>query len=774
MAQIDEIIGKENIQQFIDLDAKINKVTESYISLLKVVKETKADIGSTDSWTKLKTAQEETTAQTKKLGEAEKDTAKIEKEQAAAVAALEKQRQSAYATMAKQEAKERELTAAINMEVKSIKDAETQNKALMEAKKKLNLTTEEGKKKNEQYNQTLNKNTEFIRKNSDAATQQRMNIGNYKSAMEGLPGPIGQGTAAIGRMGAAMKMLIANPIILFISALVMGLKLLYDSFKSTDEGADKLEQTTGALAAGWKVITDRVGQVISGNMKLGESFSGVRDEITQTAATAANYAAAMDKINERNTLYISDQAKLKKEESELTRVYKDATLTTEDRISAYERVLDIETELMTFKKSQAAEVYRAELVNAAMVQQGSKFTIDQIKEFIEMDAARAEQLKETDPQWKAFWNANQDNIQRLENSYAALTNTETEYYDQTAKKFGAMTKFKQQLIDESIKASLEAQIKTAEATAAQIERDKQIAARAADEKLIITEMSAKGAQQIELDIHAETLELREQMDNDFVEREIENLERAKEEKIAIAQESARALQEIGNMAFDAAAANIQAELDKNAKAKEYELQLAGDNKGAIAVINEKYAEKEKQLKIKAAKQSKAQALFNAIIGTAMATVNGFMSVPFLPVGLAMGILAGVLGTLQIGLIASQPIPQFFKGTDSAPDGLISVGEKGQELIQTRSGKTLLARNRTLLSGMKGATIYSNQETEAILKAGRGGFDTKELRDTLTENNRQLIKTIRDKRELHIQAPKGSRITERKGEYFTHYWNRKLS
>jgi hypothetical protein len=140
----------------------------------------------------------------------------------------------------------------------------------------------------------------------------------------------------------------------------------------------------------------------------------------------------------------------------------------------------------------------------------------------------------------------------------------------------------------------------------------------------------------------------------------------------------------------------------------------------------------------------------------------------------MGILAGVLGTLQIGLIAAQPIPQFFKGTDSAPDGLISVGEKGQELIQTRSGKTLLARNRTLLSGMKGATIYSNQETEAILKAGRGGYDSRELRETLTENNRQLIKTIKDKREIHIQAPKGSRITERKGEYYTNYWSRKLS
>jgi hypothetical protein len=257
------------------------------------------------------------------------------------------------------------------------------------------------------------------------------------------------------------------------------------------------------------------------------------------------------------------------------------------------------------------------------------------------------------------------------------------------------------------------------------------------------------------------------------ERRVAAAETRKQQEIDIAMQTAAALQEIGNMVFEQAAANIQAEMDKNAKAKEYDLQMAGDNKVKIAAINEKYAEKEKQLKIKAAKQSKAQALFNAIIGTAMATVNGFMSVPFLPVGLAMGILAGVLGTLQIGLIASQPIPQFWKGTDSAPDGVISVAERGEELIKTRSGKTLLATKPTLLSGMKGATIYSNQDTETLLKYRNAGYDSRELRDTLERNNDKLIKTIRDKKEIHLTPPPGTRITSRQGAYFTNYWTRKL-
>jgi len=269
-------------------------------------------------------------------------------------------------------------------------------------------------------------------------------------------------------------------------------------------------------------------------------------------------------------------------------------------------------------------------------------------------------------------------------------------------------------------------------------------------------------------------------DDELHQKKLEQIEEEKQKKIEaeeqkkqIALASLQSLQEAGNLLFQNSIDNINNELADNEKAKEYELQLAGDNAAKKTAIEKKYAEEERKLKTKAAKQNKAAALFNAIIGTAMATINGFMSVPFLPVGLAMGILAGVLGTLQIGLIASQPIPQFWKGTESAPDGLISVAESGEELIKTRSGKTLLATKPTLLSGMEGARIYSNPETEALLKYRNVGYDSSELRQTLRDNNKELIKTIRDKREIYITPPQGSRIQARQGDYFTNYWTRKL-
>jgi len=66
-------------------------------------------------------------------------------------------------------------------------------------------------------------------------------------------------------------------------------------------------------------------------------------------------------------------------------------------------------------------------------------------------------------------------------------------------------------------------------------------------------------------------------------------------------------------------------------------------------IEKKFADKKKQLEIKAAKREKRMALFQAIIGTAQGIAKALPNIP-------LSILAGVLGAAQIAAIASQPIP----------------------------------------------------------------------------------------------------------------------
>ena len=78
------------------------------------------------------------------------------------------------------------LSEALNNEAKTMAEAAAQNRVLRKAAKELDLTMEGAQDTLTQYNDKINKNTEFIRANSDAATKQKMNIGNYKSVLNGL------------------------------------------------------------------------------------------------------------------------------------------------------------------------------------------------------------------------------------------------------------------------------------------------------------------------------------------------------------------------------------------------------------------------------------------------------------------------------------------------------------------------------------------------------------------------------------------------------------
>ena len=81
---------------------------------------------------------------------------------------------------------EQQVINVLNVEAKTMAEAAEQNRILRAAAKQLDLTNAENIKTLQIYNQQIEKNTEFIRKNSDAATQQKMNIGNYNSVWKGL------------------------------------------------------------------------------------------------------------------------------------------------------------------------------------------------------------------------------------------------------------------------------------------------------------------------------------------------------------------------------------------------------------------------------------------------------------------------------------------------------------------------------------------------------------------------------------------------------------
>lgn len=766
MAQLDDIVSKQQIDNVIEIDKAINALFGSYTKLSDAVGKNNAAAGKVNSYQELNAVMKETADQAKKLGEAEKQSEKIAKDQAAAIASLEKQRQAAYATMAKQEAKEKEMAAAINMEVKSIKDAELQNKALTEAKKKLNLTTEEGKKKNEQYNQAINKNTEFIRQNADAATKQRMNIGNYKSALEGMPGALGKVGNSMTGLDRVMKIIAAtNPFTLILVAVTALISILAKLWSSTDSGGTKMKALFEGFKAVFDVLIRSVADFVGGLVKIfsgkfkegaeqmGNAFKGIGEQMQNAAKAAHDYEMAMDNIQDLHKSFISDEAKLRREIAELEFIAQDQTKTMAEREAALKSALSKEQELVDFRKTEAVKSYDLLIAKVAAM---SGNTEEFVRGLIDMNAQQVQALRETSPEVGKFYDLYEDEIEKLEESFASVQKVEQDYFEQNKRNISKLTGFQEQYRKQQEEAA---------------KKQAEIDAVAADRLFTISTVTALDADQVITDNHIAQLELREQADIDFTEREIERTEAIKEAKMKAANEYLNAASAYGTQLFDINQMLIDAEVTKMEQAKAYELQLAGDNAAKREEIEKKYDKEATKLKQKQARQDKAQALFTAIIKTAQAVLAGLAYGP--PLGYVFAALNAVLGAVQVGIIASQPIPQFFKGTESAPDGVISVAEKGQELIKTRSGKVLLATQPTLLSGMKGAQIYSNPETELLLKHRNVGYDSPELRRTLEKNNRDLIRTIENKREIHITPPKGSRISERTGNYYKNYWTRKL-
>lgn len=81
---------------------------------------------------------------------------------------------------------------AIKNNAKSIEQANQQNKELISTRNQLDASTADGAKAIELINKKLDQNNTFIKDNSSALEKQKQNVGNYKSALEGVDSILSQ------------------------------------------------------------------------------------------------------------------------------------------------------------------------------------------------------------------------------------------------------------------------------------------------------------------------------------------------------------------------------------------------------------------------------------------------------------------------------------------------------------------------------------------------------------------------------------------------------
>jgi hypothetical protein len=128
----------------------------------------------------------------------------------------------------------------------------------------------------------------------------------------------------------------------------------------------------------------------------------------------------------------------------------------------------------------------------------------------------------------------------------------------------------------------------------------------------------------------------------------------------------------------------QADLDANNMARKADLANAEGNKQAQATINAKYDAEERRLKREQAKRDKEATLFNMGINIAQAVVEALPNI-------YLAAVVGGLGAIQLGIVASRPLPKFKDGVErlsgegtETSDSILARLSKNERVVDAKT------------------------------------------------------------------------------------------
>jgi hypothetical protein len=240
-----------------------------------------------------------------------------------------------------------------------------------------------------------------------------------------------------------------------------------------------------------------------------------------------------------------------------------------------------------------------------------------------------------------------------------------------------------------------------------------------------------------IDDSAERVEAQKELE----EKQTEDLRRQAEIRKQLTQAVFDQAVNLGNNLFDLQTANRNAEISEIEQNFNRRIKAAEGNEEKQEELEKRKRQQIYEVELEQAKANKKQARFNIATSTAVGIANAWAaSASFGPAGPAIAsFLTALLLTnagIQLATVNAQPLPtppQFALGSDNTPDTFIAgdgVG-RSRELIIPKDGEPFLTPNHsTLYTGMKGAKVIPNAQTEQILnatyQAQAGEFSSEQL------------------------------------------------
>lgn len=803
MAEINQIVAKEAIEgirnadtALVAFDATMNKTLTALTQFTVELK-------------KQGITYKELAAISKAMADEKKRSTETEKQAAKIVREAEKADKARIAALEKLAAKEKAHTEALKLEVKTVNDAIRQNKALIAERNQAATSLGKQSKEVQALNAKMQQNTEFIRQNGTAMEKQRMNIGNYSSALKGIGSSllslagIGTGIAAIGAFA----------------------KSAFSAFEQQEQANRKLLFSLKGSKVAFKELTAQANDF--------QSRTGIADDAIQgiqvLGAEAGKSVADIKKITEATinwskvtgqdlqSAYLQINATLTGTAGRLTRVDGDFGKLTKTQLEAGAAIDLINTKYAGFAENAATETEKlsanwdefkesaggaiggvinpllketSSLLNDINTKQGfwqKTFTLlastmPQLAGLsATFDARNAAKNSDKGIDYDAIRNAQSTKdlvaravAERLAAS-AAITVEENKkkaaevFTGTVTKQIGAYEKLTQSINDskEQINNLLALGQTPSTALIDKLKADEQKLKDIANAAAVAVNGLASYMQIYEsVDIPDNTdfsiakdsspisVDPMAVPDRMFAEGELS--------QFAIDQ-----AQVVADTTFQIMADSSMAEFDLKMslleKEKEAKLSNTKLTEAQRAKIEADYQKKSAKLKTEQFKKDKAAAVIQSIISGVLAVLKaGGLTTP-------TGIAAAISATAQTAIIASQKIPQFDTGKDSTPSTFIA-GERRPEWMIEPSGRVRLVTKPTLFKNMAGATVIGGEQTQQMLNAGVSPVD---LRPDIAAMKADIVNAIKSKRELHISAS-GSKITERQGEYYKNYFNRKVA
>ena len=367
---------------------ELTKKSKQYEDVIEELASTQKELA--DMQAKYKKTLAESEALIKKAVDNAREDARAKKDEATAnlqLAKAETERIKQQRLVQKEQKKQKltieEAIALSKTEAKTINEARAQNSALHQVVNDLVATDEEQLKIIRQLNSAINVNNNFIKRNSDELTQNKMTVGDYKEQVKmaiielknsGLNmnsvGIVAKGFAENlskdfssawkmasqgGKVFVGVLKLVKTALLATgIGAVIAALASLAAMVTRTQKGVELFGKAWASVTAGFDVLLDRLSvlgdaviQVFQGDFKgaadtARKAVAGIGDEMENEISLAWKLKDALNQLEKQEVMLTMRRAASKAEIEQLKKDSEDTTKSLGERMKAAQKAYELE------------------------------------------------------------------------------------------------------------------------------------------------------------------------------------------------------------------------------------------------------------------------------------------------------------------------------------------------------------------------------------------------------------------------------------------------